>query len=320
MGSTVEQLGHRVQCMSDLVPQGLPTGYRSRPATAADLHAIHQLVMRCERELYGRADTDLDVVAADLARPGLIPALDTVLIHDQAGELAARAWVNRRSEVDVHPSRRGLGLGRSLLDWVEVRARETGTEWVAQTVPDGDEAAVALVRAHGYRPMVTAWQLEIALTEEPEPNEEPEGVTVRPFRPGDEYPVHLLTEDAFDEWQPRRKSYEEWALLAVERRTFAAGLSSLAFVDGQLVGAVLALDVPGTDEGYVERVAVRSDQRGRGIARLLLRQTFRGFRLQGKRSCTLWTHSDTGALALYQRVGMTIRRSSTVYRKVIATG
>ncbi|MEU1462505.1 GNAT family N-acetyltransferase [Streptomyces sp. NPDC005727] len=66
-----------------------------------------------------------------------------------------------------------------------------------------------------------------------------------------------------------------------------------------LVEPVLALDAPGTDEGRLEQVAVRRDHRGRDIARLLLRHTFRAFHRTGLRSCTLWTHSDTGALDLY---------------------
>ncbi|BFV55483.1 mycothiol synthase [Kitasatospora sp. CMC57] len=306
--------------MSDHPPQPLPAGYRTRPATAADLPAIHRLVESCEQALYGVAETDLDTVAADQARPGLVPELDTVLVHAPTGELAGRAWVNRRSEVHVHPAHRGLGIGAALLAWVEARARRAGTEWVAQTVPDGDPAAVALVRSRGYEPMVTSWLLGIDLPTEPVLPEPAPGITVWPFRPGDEHPAHRLTEDAFDEWQSRRRSYEEWALLTVERSTFAPAMSSLAFADGQLVGAVLALDVPDADEGYVERVAVRGDHRHRGIARLLLQHTFRSFYHQGRRGCTLWTHSGTGALTLYQRVGMTVRRSSTVHRKVLVAG
>ncbi|WP_211240993.1 GNAT family N-acetyltransferase [Hamadaea tsunoensis] len=65
--------------------------------------------------------------------------------------------------------------------------------------------------------------------------------------------------------------------------------------------------------GYIERLAVRRDQRNRGLARLLLRTSFRAFHERGLRSATLWTHSNTGALALYERVGMRVRRSSTVY-------
>jgi hypothetical protein len=109
--------------------------------------------------------------------------------------------------------------------------------------------------------MVTAWRLEIAMPTEPAVPEPPAGITVRSFQPGDEGAAYQLTEDAFDEWQERRKSYQEWARLTVERATFAPSL----------------------------------------------------------RTCTLWTHSDTGALSLYERLGMTVRHSSTVYRKALDT-
>ncbi|MDH6121049.1 mycothiol synthase [Kitasatospora sp. GAS204A] len=303
--------------MPDLSPPWLPAGYQSRPATTADVRAIHRLVTACELELDGRAETDLDTIAADLARPGLAPELDTLLVYDPVGELVARAWVNRRSEVDVHPGHRSRGLGSSLLAWVEARARQVGTERLVQTASDGDRRAGALLRSRGYQALAAAWLLEIAMPAEPAVPEPPRGITVRRFLPGDERAAHQLTEDAFDEWQQRRKSYEEWARLTVERATFGPAVSPVAFAGDQLVGAVLSLDAPDSDEGYIERVAVRRDHRDRGIARVLLRHAFRDFYRQGRRTCTLWTHSETGALSLYERVGMTVRCSSTVYSKAL---
>ncbi|MET8812727.1 GNAT family N-acetyltransferase [Streptomyces sp. NPDC004549] len=300
--------------MTSLVPD-LPSGYRSRSATVDDVPAIHALVVECEREVYGRGRSDAGAVAADLARPGLVAGSDTVLVLDRGGRLVARAGVDRRSEVDVRPGHRGRGLGAALLGWTVARARQAGADRVVQTVPDADTGAVALLRAHGYEPLVTAWLLEVDLSVEPSVPEPPVGVTVRSFQAGDEVAAHLLVQDAFDEWQERRQSYEEWAAHTVERAAFAPGRSALAFAGDQLVGVALALDVPGTGEGYVEQVAVRRDHRGRGIARLLLRHTFRAFRHAGLDACTLWTHSDTGALDLYLRVGMTVRHSSTVFRK-----
>jgi mycothiol synthase len=304
--------------MPDSVPTP-PSGYRARPATADDIGAIHSLVSACERELYGRVQSDAGGIAAVFARPGLVPELDTLLIHDQAGQLAARAWVNRRSEVDVHPRHRGRGLGAALLDWAEGRARRAGSEQITQTVPDGDTGAVALLRSRGYEAKVTEWLLEFAMADEPAVPEPPAGITVRPFRPGDGHDAYELVEDAFDEWQQRREPYREWALHTVERPTFAPAMSPLAFAGGQLVGAALSLDLPGTGEGYVEQLAVRRDHRNRGIARLLLRHAFHAFHRHGRRACTLGTHSDTGALTLYLRVGMEVRRSSTVYRKGLRT-
>ncbi|WP_405915015.1 GNAT family N-acetyltransferase [Streptomyces sp. NBC_00728] len=273
------------------------------------------MVAVCERELFGRVRTDLGRVAADLARPGLVPEADTRLVHDRAGQLVARAWVNRRSEVDVHPQHQGRGLGGVLLVWAETRARQAGSARIVQTVPDDDTNAVRLLRSRGYEPMVTQWLLEYLMPEEPALPEPPAGVTVRPFRAGDEHGAHRLVEDAFDEWQERRQTYQEWARHTVGRPTFAPAMSALAFADGQPVGAALSLDLPDTDEGYIEQVAVRRDHRSRGIARLLLQNAFHAFYEQGRRACTLGTHSDTGALNLYLRVGMTVRHSSTVFRK-----
>ncbi|MFC9324028.1 GNAT family N-acetyltransferase [Kitasatospora sp. NPDC057015] len=293
----------------------LPSGYRARPTTAEDVDTVHRLVGACERELYGRAQTDPGRIAADLARPGLVPELDTLLIHDRTGAPAARAWVDRRSEIDVHPDHRGRGLGAALLDWAEARARKVGGAQIVQTIPDGDPHAVALLRSRDYRPMVTEWLLEFAMPDEPAVPEPPAGVTVRPFRPGDKHAAHQLIEDAFDEWQQRRRSYPEWARATVERPAFAPAMSTVALADGRLIGAAIALDLPDTGEGYIEQLAVHPDHRGRGIARILLRHTFRAFHREGRRTCTLGTHSQTGALALYLRVGMAVRHSSTVHRK-----
>jgi mycothiol synthase len=307
--------------MPEAVPM-LPPGYRARPATAGDVGAIHGLVAACERELDGRVRSDPGRVAAVFARAGLDPRRDTLLVHDPAGQPAARAWVNRRSEVDVHPAHRGRGLGAALLDWAEARARQSGDVQIAQTVPDNDAAAVALVRSRGYAPKATQWLLEFPMPAEPEVPEAPAGITVRPFRPGDprdRHDAHRLVEDAFDEWQQRRRSYQEWAQHTVERPAFAPATSALAFADGRLVGAVIALDLPGTGEGYIEELAVHRDHRKRGIARLLLHHSFRAFHRQGLRNCTLGTHSETGALPLYLRLGMTVRHSSTVYDKRLPT-
>ena len=293
----------------------------TRPATAEDVPAVQRLVATCEQDLDGRVAVTLDAVAADLTRPGLDLARDTLLVFDGSGELAGRAWVHlgRRAEVDVHPDQRGRGLGTRLLSWVEARARELGSERLGQNVADADRAAAGLLEAHGYEDRGSSWLLEIALTGEPVVPALPDGITIRPFRPGDEDATYRLTEDAFNEWPERRpRGYDEWARYNIDRPAFAPAFSPLAFDGDRLVGAVLSLDRDRT-EGYVHSVAVHRKYRHRGIARALLRQAFLGFHRQGRRTCALWTHSGTGALTLYQRIGMTVRQRSTHYSKALTS-
>jgi len=231
----------------------------TRPATAADAPAIFELVAACA----GAAELDPDSVVADLGRPALDLARDTVLVLDPAGDPVGWAWVHlgRRARVDVRTDHLGRGLGTRLLGWTEARARELGSQRIGQNVADANLAAAALLRGHGYEPRATNWLLEIAMTAEPAvPEPPPSGVLIRPFRSGDGPAVHRLIEDAFNEWQQRPRQYDEWA---------------------QLLHA------------------------------------FRGFYRHGRRSCALWTHSDTQAFSLYQRLGMTVRETATHFSRAL---
>ncbi len=285
----------------------------TRPATLDDAPAIHRLIATAEELWHGQSESAPDAVAADLQRPLITLDLDTRVIESD-DQVVAWAWVHggRRAQVDVHPSYVGLGLGTQLLDWAEARAREHGSDWLAQTVDDADKAGTALLRSRGYDVLATNWLLE-----RPVEGAAPtlaEGVTLRPFAPGDARVVHQVVQDAFDEWQPRRHEYEEWAKTTIERPSFDPELSPVAVVGDEVVGVALSLHLPDSPDGYVEQVAVRRDFRGRGLARALLTVAAEAAGRRGKQSLTLWTHSGTGALAMYERLGMTVRRSTTVYR------
>ncbi len=290
-------------------------GFSSRPATTADAEAIYRLLATAETDWHGRAEVVPDQVAADLRRPELQPERDTLVVHAANGDLAGWAWVHlgKRAQIDVHPSYRGLGIGTALLDWAEQRSRDEGSEWLAQAVDDSDKAGTDLLRSRGYEVLATNWLLERPI-DQPAASELPAGVTITSYDEPAGPAVHHLIEDAFSAFQPRRKSYDEWARLTVERPSFLPQVSRLAYAGDELVGAVIALDLPESNEGYVQQLAVRADQRNKGIARAMLDETCAAFYLLGRRNCILWTHSGTGALAMYERLGMRVRRSTTVYR------
>ena len=174
-----------------------------------------------------------------------------------------------------------------------------------------------VVRCSGYQPKDTAWVLEMPLRPDQPVASPPAGITIRGYRPGaDDRAVHRVIDDAFSEWPDREpRPFEEWVPFSIGRETFSPELSALALDGDRIVGAAIVLDYDNADDGYVHQLAVHREYRHRGIARALLHRAFAGFARTGRHWCTLSTNSYTGALSLYERVGMRIRHSYTHYAK-----
>jgi mycothiol synthase len=294
----------------------LPSPLTSRPATPEDVPAITSLIAACELHDDGEAEIDPDDVAFTFDRAGAA-ADDTIVVFDGEDLVAWGDVYKERAEADVHPERRGEGIGSRVLAWAEARARETGQPRVRQVVTDANTGAAALFRAHGYEPAYTSWILQIAFDPSTAPVPEvAEGIVIRSFAWSDAQAAHRVIDDAFTEWNGREPmSFDEWKPFIVGHGSFAPALSAVAFDGDEMVGAALALDYENADEGWVQQLATKATHRHRGIARALLQTVFAAFHERGKAKCGLSTDSRTGALSLYERVGMQVRRSYTSYAK-----
>jgi ribosomal protein S18 acetylase RimI-like enzyme len=142
----------------------------------------------------------------------------------------------------------------------------------------------------------------------------PEGIALRPFIDSDAPAVYRVVEDAFQEWRPP-SSFERWDAHVFRHPAFSGELSRLAFDGDELVGVALATDYGGSPEGWVQQLATKASHRHRGIARAVLHATAAAFHARGRRTIGLSTDSRTGALAMYERLGMRIRRSYTSWTK-----
>ena len=293
----------------------LPDGLAVRVAATGDVEAITALIAACELADDGAVEIDAtDVVQFLESAPD---PLDAIVVTE-AGRIVAWGALNgERCYVDVHPGGRGRGVGGALLAWSEDRARAHGRPLVRQTVTDNDRAAAALFRALGYAPAHTSWIIDIALGDEPSPVVVPAGIAIRPYGPENDRASHRLIDDAFSEWPGRDPlAFEDWASLVTAHGAFAPGLSRLAFDGDELVGVALAYDYGVADEGWVQQLATKASHRHRGIARALLGSVFVAFHAQGRRrTVALSTDSRTGALSLYERLGMRVRRSYTGWAK-----
>jgi ribosomal protein S18 acetylase RimI-like enzyme len=144
----------------------------------------------------------------------------------------------------------------------------------------------------------------------------PPGISIRPYRGDDAEAAYRVIEDAFNEWPGRQPTkFEGWSAYVLGHAAFAPDLSRLAFDGDELVGVALCNDYEGQDEGWVPQVATKATHRHRGIARALLQSVFVAFHATGRRRVGLNTDSRTGALTLYERIGMRVRRSYTSWAK-----
>jgi ribosomal protein S18 acetylase RimI-like enzyme len=289
-------------------------GLTTRAATRADVAAITALVAACETANDGVAEvhpTDVEQ-SFDLA-----DAEAGVIVVEAPDQLAAWATLaDGRADVDVHPAWRGTGIGSALLAWTEDRARAAGTPEVRQVVTNADTGAHLLFEAAGYHIHHTSWILEMKLEEAQPGVDIPPGITISPYRAEDAEAAYRVIEDAFNEWPGRQPTdFAGWSAHVLAHAAFAPNLSRLAFDGDELVGAALCLDYQGQDEGWVQQLATKATHRHRGIARALLQSAFAAYHATGRRLVGLSTDSRTGALTLYERIGMRVRRTYTSWAK-----
>ena len=212
-------------------------------------------------------------LTSDFRLPGVDPRVDSIGVFDDA-RLIGWAFLptDRSAWVDVHPDARGRGIGTWLRTWTETRARERGAARVGQSINDRVADAIRLLTDAGYTPRYTSWILTMDHPERPADPAPPEGVTLRTFRPGDEDEALQMFEDAFAEVPGRPAStLATWRTMTIERDGFAPEDLVLAELDGEIVGGAFLID---SDEIWVDKFAVRRDQRNRGIARALLQVAF----------------------------------------------
>lgn len=285
----------------------LPTGLRARPLQADDAVAVYELIAAAEKTDLGEQMIELEDIQGDWQRPSLDLALDTLGVFE-GGSLVASAEVTTsgRADVCVHPGHRGRGVGTHLIDWTERRARELGLSRIGQSVPESLAGAVELFRSRGYTPRHTSWVLKLAPGDElAGDGTAPQGVVIRPYEPGEERAAYQVVEDAFNEWPTRTPStYEDWAAPVLHRPGFQPWHLLVAAAGDELLG-VCNVMVSG-DSVWVNQLAVRADQRGRGLGRALLVAAFREGRARGAGWAELSTDSRTGALGLYEHVGMSV--------------
>jgi GNAT superfamily N-acetyltransferase len=285
----------------------LPDGLTQRPLRHEDSAAVTDVMAAQELEDAGVVMIDEADIIGDWQKPSFDLASSTVGVFD-GDRLVAYAEVSGtdRGDAAVHPDHRGRGIGTALALWMQETARAKGLTTIGMPVPVGSPGE-KLLTSMGYRPRWNSWVL--ALPEGKVIEEQPlaDGYTVGEATE-DQWPeVHTLLEDAFLEWSRReRETWEDFHAQVVQRPGFEPWNVRVATdPSGEVVGAAIVyVDTLGA--GYIPKLGVRRDQRNRGLARALLADSFTVSRAHGARTSELGTDSRTGALSLYEKVGMEV--------------
>jgi mycothiol synthase len=310
------------------------TPLRWRPVRADDLREVADLFELIERHDDCAERHGLDDLREHLAHHG--DGHDR-LVGTDAGRAVALGWNLAGAAGDgtrqvvlsggVHPSWRHLGIGQRLLGWQLERARAhldraAGPDPAAVVVARCDEKATGrrgLYRRLGLHPVRRHVDLFRALSDEIEVPPTPAGIELVRFGPEVSEEVRRAHNDAFaDVARARPVSAEDWA--ASNARDAARPEWSWVALDvasARVVGYAINSANPaeweaqGFSQGWTDRLGVRRDHRGRGLARALLVRSMRSFADVGLQAAGLGVDTDRveGPLCLYAGLGYTVADS-----------
>jgi len=304
-----------------------------RPATVADIDGIWQLDRAMGSVDHPNYLATREEVAEDFGFSHFDPERDSLVGLDADGRIVASGMclfppgqetlVRSILVGGVHPSLRGRGIGRQLLQWQRARASQqlassskTLPGWIMVYTDERAPQNSRLFERAGMRLVRYFVSLERALQEPIRSFELPDGIRIEQYRPELSAAVHSARNEVFmDHWGSQPVTDEMWGSF-VGAETFSAKLSfvALAAIPGgeQEVAGFLMSSVneddwqnQGFTGSYIDLVGVQKRWRGRHIAQALLAAQLEAGRALRHERATLDVDVDspTGALGVYTGMG-----------------
>jgi len=236
----------------------------------------------------------------------------------------------------VHPRHRGLGVGRTLLQWLEARQREIAhthpeaSAWLHHVfVTQGERERVRLLRRAGYAPARHFLSMQRPTLDGIPSFALPEGFEVRPVVPEHYRAIFDAHVEALrGHWgmaPPKPGDFENWT----RARTFQPHLWQVAWhVDsGKVAGQVKPwIDTEQNEtqqrqRGYTEFISVGAAWRRRGLARALVVRALRALREAGMTESALGVDAENphDATRLYEECGFRVVQRNAAYQKAVGS-
>ncbi|MFZ0341790.1 MAG: GNAT family N-acetyltransferase [Gaiellaceae bacterium] len=289
-----------------------------RPFVEEDAPAVAALISAEEELLYHR--------------PGRVTGADVLLflqhskeawIWEEDGRVVASATYGAHGEaanVRGFVADKGLGIGTEILERGEAFAGAEGMKKILAGAAEPDAAARELFESRGYHEVRRFYEMATELADEPSEPVLPAGLVVDELH-DDEYRAFYdaLNEAFAEHWEWHPQPYDEW--LERRRGQHRDDDGPIWFVvrDGDELAAVTRNDLSVAGGGYVGAIGVRPAWRGKGLGKALLQRTFAEFWRRGTTRVTLDVDAQntTGAVALYERVGMHVDACGVAFEKAL---
>jgi mycothiol synthase len=292
-----------------------------RAAKLDDLQTVTELFNEHSRRLHGAVDDTAEEILQYWESPDVDFGQDVIVAegsdgslvgYGDVGEFGGAIWLDIRA-FDAEVEHR-------LLDGLEQIAQEKrpGARLLG-FVTEKDEVLRSVYEERGYEVIRHSYRMEIELKDLPAAVSPPEGVVIRPMREGEEEQVYEVHEQSFeDAWMHTREPFEQWQHWYVKDPSFDPSLWFVAEVDGELAGVAIC-NTRGNEArvGWVRVLGVLRSHRRRGVGEALLRYGFAEFERRGFERVGLGVDasSPTRAVALYERAGMHVARTSLQLEK-----
>ena len=320
----------------------LPEGHAARPLTADDVDAVAALLAAAEQVDDTGEFPDADDLTEWWVNEFVDLPSDGLAVTDGDGGVVAfgtalapptfRDAFAVHLEGRVHPSHRGRGIGRAVLDWQLARGAEIHAERhpeapgrLSVAVPETMPALAALSRRAGLTAARWYRYMERRLAGLPEPP--PVEAELVPFDWDRDDEVRRAHNAAFTEHHGSSERDEaSWQVMFTGQRAFRPDLSTLALVDGAVAAYALVYvyeadtRATGVRQAHFGQIGTLPGFRGRGLARAAIAASLRAAAGAGCHTAGLEvdTGNVTGAVRLYEALGFRVRRTRVSWARALA--